>query len=201
MSRNVWSWVIMVGGVLVVAAAVVTAIVLANAQPSDSGEDGPDASSISPTPSESAEPSASPSASAAPDEEGPETQTPVPIGEEATSPDGVTAVVTAVTPFTAQGGGVGEIGGDAVRVDVTLSNTAETEQSLGSVTINLAYGPESTPGSPIFYDPSVVEFSGMLAPGESRSGSYVFAVPAEQRDSLTVWVYHTPTSPPFVFTK
>ncbi|MBF0672774.1 MAG: DUF4352 domain-containing protein [Salinibacterium sp.] len=195
---NAKSWWFVAGGVIV-AAIIVAVIALTVTNDTAPSTPAPGASaSATPSPAPSTDATASPSA---PADDAPPADAPVPIGEEATADDGVTAVVTAVTSFTAAGGGVGEVGGDAVRVDVTLTNTADAAQSLSAVVVNLAYGAEATPGSPIFYDPSVKEFNGELAPGESRSGSYVFRVPSEEQGSITIEVSHTPASPPFVFAK
>lgn len=199
MSRR-W-WIVAASVIAVLVIAVVLALTLTGDSPE------------SPPGSESGSPTASPSASgddAAPDDAASDDTEdevvaplpePVPIGEAATAEDGVMAVITGVTPFTATGSGVGEISGDALRVDVTFTNTSGAVQSLASVSVNLEYGPDATPGSPIFYDPSVVEFTGELAPGESRAGSYVFGVPADEQDSVTVTVSHNPNSVPFVFAR
>lgn len=191
-----------VAAIIVAATIVAGVIAFAIAQgPPDALEpngSAPTSASASPSPEGEA---TAPAPSPGDDGEPPVTGAPVPIGDEATADDGVVAVITGVTSFTAEAGGVGEVGGDALRVTITLTNTADAARSLGAVTVNLEYGANATPGSPIFSDPSVVEFGGELAPGESRSGTYVFAVPSGEQGSVTVTVSHAPASPPFVFTR
>ena len=55
------------------------------------------------------------------------------------------------------------------------------------------------PAGPIAADPSA-PLSGVLDPGATKSGTYVFTVPADQRNPVTVTVNYSAGAPTLVFT-
>jgi hypothetical protein len=67
------------------------------------------------------------------------------------------------------------------------------------VAVDLSHGAEQMP-APSLDDASVVPFTGTLQPGETVEGVYVFRVPTESRDTVTVSVGHRPGAPYAVFT-
>ena len=63
----------------------------------------------------------------------------------------------------------------------------------------MSYGADRTPASPLD-DPSRRPFCGMVAAGESADGVYVFSVPADARDSVTIEVGYQAGAPLLLFT-
>ena len=113
--------------------------------------------------------------------------------------DGVRATVRSVESIDGTGYGPGNIAGPALRVTVQLDNGTAEPVSLDGVAVDLAYGAEAIPGPPLD-DPSRAPFSGTLPAGSSAEGVYVFTVPADQRDTVTVQVGYRPGAPVLAFT-
>lgn len=126
------------------------------------------------------------------------TLAPVPLDETAEFGDEISAALSALEEIDGQGEGIGEISGPALRVTISLNNGTANPLSLDAVTVNLTFGADATPAVPLS-DPSQQPFSGMLDPGQSAEGSYVFAVPLDVRDLISVTVSHSPASPTVVF--
>ncbi len=112
--------------------------------------------------------------------------------------DGVTATVRSLEAIEGTGYGPGNIAGPALRVTLLLENGTQDPLDLGGVAVELTTGPDSAPASPLD-DPSQAPFPGTLASGESAEGVYVFTVPVDQRDLVTISVGHRPGAPVMVF--
>jgi hypothetical protein len=107
--------------------------------------------------------------------------------------------VVSVEAIQGTASGPGNIAGPALRVTVRLTDGRSSAVSLDGVVVNLTYGQDATPASPLD-DPSGSPFSGTLAPGASGVGVYVFTVPADQRQVVTVSVGWEAAAPVMVFT-
>jgi hypothetical protein len=123
----------------------------------------------------------------------------VTIDEPAAAGDGVSASVHTVEAIEGSGFGPGNIAGPALRITVRLSNNTGAPVALDGVAVDLSTGAEATPASPL-EDPSRDPFSGTVAPGDTAEGVYVFTVPTDQRDLVTVSVGYRPGAPLMVFT-
>jgi hypothetical protein len=110
----------------------------------------------------------------------------------------VTAELSSIEEIDAEGRGRGSVSGPALRVTVRLTNGSGAPLSLDGVSVNLAFGADSAPASPVD-DPSVDPFAGGLEPGGAASGVYVFRVPEGQRGSVTVQVGVGPATPLAIF--
>ncbi|WP_448642509.1 hypothetical protein [Geodermatophilus sp. URMC 63] len=132
-------------------------------------------------------------------EELPPRLTPVALTEEAAVGNGVTATVEDLEAIEATGQGPGQVSGPAVRVTVRVTNGSGAPVSLDAVAVDLSYGPDATPASPL-EDPSSAPFTGTAAPGADATGVYVFTVPEGQRDALTLAVGYQAGAPYLVFT-
>ncbi len=95
--------------------------------------------------------------------------------------------------------GPGNIAGPALRVTVRVENGTAEPVALGGVAVNLAYGPDRTPASPLD-DPSQHPFATMVEPGQSAEGVYVFTVPADARDQVHIEVGYEAGAPLLQFT-
>lgn len=151
------------------------------ADPTASGSAGDGAAAPAPDPAQ-APPSLAPVALDAP----------VPL-------DQVVVSLTSIEAIDGEGQGPGNIAGPALRVTVHLANRTDGALPVDGVAVSVAYGADHTPASPL-EDPSRFPFGGSLAAGEEADGVYVFSVPTDQRDSVTVSVGYTASAPVAVFT-
>ncbi|MFQ1003612.1 hypothetical protein [Modestobacter sp. SSW1-42] len=124
---------------------------------------------------------------------------PVALDQEAGTGDGVTVRLDRIEAVQGTGTGPGNIGGPALRLTVALTNGSSAPLSLDGVQVTMTSGADQAPASPL-NDPSANELDGVLAPGGSVTGTYVFRVPQDQRDVVSVTVGHTAAAPLLVFT-
>lgn len=92
----------------------------------------------------------------------------------------------------------GEVSGPAVAVTLEVSNSSAQAIGLDSVTVTLTDA-AGNPASSIVADPSA-PLSGVLDAGAVKSGTYVFTVPSDQRNPVTVTVNYSSGAPTLVFT-
>jgi hypothetical protein len=123
---------------------------------------------------------------------------PVGFDQQAAVGDGIVADVVTMESIDGTAVGPGNIAGPALRVTIRITNGTTGPVSLDGVAVDLAHGEEQLPASPLD-DPSVVLFSGSLQPSESREGVYVFTVPADDRELLTLSVGYQAGAPFMVF--
>ncbi len=124
---------------------------------------------------------------------------PVALTEEAAVGNGVTATVEDLEAVQGSAQGPGQVAGPAVRVTVRIVNGTDAPVSLDAVAVDVTTGPDASPASPL-EDVSAVPFTGTVGPGGSAVGAYVFTVPADQRDAVTVAVGYQAGAPYLVFT-
>lgn len=121
------------------------------------------------------------------------------LDDEAAVGNGVSATLVSVRAVDGSATGPGNIAGPALRVTVHLTNRTVAPVGLDLVSVDLTYGDDRLPASPLD-DPSRVPFSGTLRPGGAAEGTYVFTVPADDRGVVTVSVGYQPGAPFMVFT-
>ncbi|WP_116449775.1 DUF4352 domain-containing protein [Blastococcus litoris] len=119
---------------------------------------------------------------------------PVPLDGTADAGTGITATLPAIEAIEGTGVGPGNVAGPALRVTVRIRNGSGEPVVLDGVAVNLYTGADLTPASPLD-DPSQELFTGRLEPGESADGVYVFTVPTDRRDAVTVEVGYGPGVP------
>lgn len=158
----------------------------------------PSSSSTTQQPTGSGSETAAPTATGGDANELPVPLEPVPLDETADFGDEVSAELVDLAAIQAEGQGVGEISGPAIRVTVGLLNGTSQPLSLDAVTVTLYFGSELTP-APSISDPGTVPFRGSLAPGESAQGVYTFSIAEDDRDNISITVSHSPTSSIVVF--
>lgn len=127
------------------------------------------------------------------------TKPPVPMGGTARFNPGVTVRVVRSVPVRLEGQGRGEVEGPGVRLDLVISNRTDETLDLSLVNATMTYGPNDTPARP---GPAAMErpFQGRLDPGGRQRASYVFGVPAGQRDDVRLLVSYTADQPVAVLT-
>ena len=118
----------------------------------------------------------------------------VPLQAQAAVGDGVTATLPSIEAIQGSATGPGNVSGPALRVTVRIENGTGAAVSLDGVAVNMYYGADLTPASPL-EDRSQQPFSGSVAPGASADGVYVFTIPADARDAVTVEVGYRAGAP------
>jgi hypothetical protein len=188
-----WWWAI---GAALVVVALVLAIVLTRSDDASTAATGTASTAtvretISPSKGSPPDPSSSPTAgeeaTTAPDEptgEPAPTQT-VPVDEEGTPEAGVTAAVSKIEAVEGTAELPGEVGGPSLRVTVQIDNETGSELDLSFAVVNLYYGADLKPALPLG-QPGVEPFPGSVDAGRSASGTYVFNVPVDERDDITI---------------
>jgi hypothetical protein len=123
----------------------------------------------------------------------------VALDDEAAVGNGITAEVVSLDAIAGTGTGPGNIAGPALRVTVQISNGTTAPVSLDGVVVDLTHGADLAPASPLD-DPSAAPFTGTVEPQGHREGVYVFTVPEDQRDAVTVSVGYQAGAPFLLFT-
>lgn len=195
----------LLAGLAVVVVAVLVAVLLLTG--GDDDEPGREAAATT-----SAAPATPPEQSSFP-EPTPTTPSPGPTGDVNQPPpalpavpldargevgNGVSATLASIEAIDAEARGPGQIAGPALRFTVAIQNGTAEDIVLDSVSVNAYHGAEYTPASPLD-DPSRSEFRGTLAAGGTAEGVYVFSVPADARDLVTLEVGYTAGAPLLVF--
>jgi hypothetical protein len=129
----------------------------------------------------------------------PPAQPAVALDQPAAVGDGVTASITSIEPIQGTGTGRGNVAGPALRVTVRIDNGTAKPVSLDGVTVGLTSGEDQTPASSLD-DPSQLPFAGTVGPGDTADGTYVFSLPEDSRDPVTVSVGYRAGAPILVFT-
>ena len=123
----------------------------------------------------------------------------VPLDGTGAVGNGIEATITSIEAIDGTAVGPGNIGGPALRVTVRILNGTAQDVSLDGVAVNASYGADDTPASPLD-DPSRAPFAGTVSPGAAGEGVYVFRVPPEARDLVTVEVGYEAGAPLLIFT-
>lgn len=109
----------------------------------------------------------------------------------------VTARISEVKAVQATASLPGEISGPAISATVEITNGSADPIGVDSVTVTLTDA-AGNPAVPI--DDNATPLQGVVQPGASATGTYVFTVPADQRNPVTVTVNYSAGAPTLVFT-
>ena len=111
---------------------------------------------------------------------------------------GVSARITKIESVQGVARGPGEISGPALRITVSLANTSTREISVPTVPLEVTYGKQQTPAISLS-KPGVDPFPQILAADSTTTGTYVFAVPPDERGVIRVSVGYSAKAPILVF--
>ena len=103
------------------------------------------------------------------------TPSPSPVGQEVALGE-LRATVVSVEPVAVDARGPGEIAGSGAAVRLRVRNASSAPADLAGLAVT-ASSPDGVPAVPSSGEPAE-PLAGALAPGEQRSGTYVFALPA-----------------------
>jgi hypothetical protein len=123
----------------------------------------------------------------------------VALDAEAAVGNGIVATLPRIEAIEGTAVGPGNIAGPALRVTVRIANGTAEDVPLEGVAVNMYYGADRTPASPLD-DPSRRPFGGLVSAGDSAEGIYVFSVPADARDAVTIEVGYQAGAPLLLFT-
>lgn len=110
----------------------------------------------------------------------------------------VTASVVKVSAIIGKAHGPGEVGGPSVELQIRLSNLTKAPLGLGSVVVTVDDAAR-VPASPLSGAPAQ-GFHETLASGASAVGTYVFALPADHKNPLSITLSYSADAPAAVFT-
>ena len=149
--------------------------------------DGPSTGGTSPTPNSGTDSPVSPELP------------PVAPDQEAVGQDGVRVALPLIEPVQGEAVAPGEISGPSIRVTARITNGTRQQVDLGYAVVNAYIGSERAPASTLT-KPGGAPFQGVLQPGESADGVYLFLIPEAQRANVTITVDYAPGVPTIVFT-
>ncbi|WP_419818319.1 hypothetical protein [Glaciibacter flavus] len=92
----------------------------------------------------------------------------------------------------------GEVAGPAVRYTIQIDNEGSDPLDLTFTTVTAFLGDAMSPALQLT-QPDGAPFAGVLQPGQSAAGVYIFRVPTDQRSDVTVNVAYRVGSPAAVF--
>ena len=197
------------GAAVLVAAAVVVALVVRGTDDGSSTDDpaGAGSSVATPDPTASGGDAADEGAAPVPDaSEGPtgaaedptaREQPPVALDASPTVTDGITLRVESLSATDAAAALPGEVAGPGVSVTLVLDNDGGRPFDLSTTVVNLYSGPDGTPANAVSTGTSA--FPSEAPAGTATTATYVFAVPADERDQVRVTVDAAVDLPTVVF--
>lgn len=100
--------------------------------------------------------------------------------------DGVKAEITDVRRVKSDGVGVGDLATPSVAVTVQITNGSKRPIDATAVNVNGYYGADLRPASVQPTDTRNDPIGRSIGPGESATGTYVFALPSDSRAIFTV---------------
>jgi len=102
--------------------------------------------------------------------------------------DGLRLAVTSITQgkVTGQGPGV-FLGEPKTEIGLRMTNRSGRAVNLDQVVVTLVYGSERRTSRPV-YDERARDFNGVLRPGRSAAATYLFSVPRDELDDVTMFV-------------
>ncbi len=117
----------------------------------------------------------------------------VPLHATADFGTGLTVRITRITPIAGRATAPGEVDGPALRIALAARNSSKHPVSLDGSVVFVSYGPDRTPATEL--SSGEQRFGGSVAPGGTRSATYAFTVPKDQRGDVRVEVSYTGRAP------
>lgn len=113
---------------------------------------------------------------------------PVAVGEPAHVSAGILTKVVSIESVQGEARIPGEIAAPAIRVTLEFTNHTQSSVDMTRTVVIAEYGPDSVPAEELSGGAS--EFPTEIAPGQSASAAFIFAVPVEQRNGVRFLVDH-----------
>jgi hypothetical protein len=113
--------------------------------------------------------------------------------------DGASVRVVEARQQITSGRGPGDLAGQAQTVfTLEVTNGSDAELDLNAVVVQATYGDAAAQAAPL-YDRETVDFGGTLAPGDTATAVYSFAIPDDQLGRVSLSVDVDGTRFPAVF--
>ncbi|WP_051973021.1 hypothetical protein [Cryobacterium sp. MLB-32] len=125
-------------------------------------------------------------------------QAPVALTEAAMAVPQVVVTLGSLEAVDGLAQGPGEVAGPALRFTVTVRNGTDASVSLASTVVNVYAGLDQTPSIDLA-EPGGVPLPDEVKPGQSATGTFVFAVPQESRGVVKISVDYSAGVPVVVF--
>lgn len=197
--RKAWLWG--AGAFVAVVAAVIVYAVVASGSGRAPDGDPPGTPRPSATASATASPG-DPSAQPTPDPSATSATMPelAPVAPDQPSDNskGLVATISAMKAVDGEAVQPGDIAGPAVQFTLTLTNDTDSVVDLGLIAVNAYIGEARTPAIGLV-KPGGAPFEGTLKAGDSAEGVYVYNIPEDQRDDVTLTLDYEAGQPAFVF--
>ncbi|GAB2979461.1 hypothetical protein [Frigoribacterium salinisoli] len=124
-------------------------------------------------------------------------QPPVALDASPVLVDGITLRVESLTAVDADAALPGEVAGPGVSVTIVVDNAGDEALDLSTTVVNAYSGEDLTPGETVSTGTS--RLPDRVEAGSTATGTYVFTVPAEERDAVRVTVDAAVDLPTIVF--
>lgn len=111
---------------------------------------------------------------------------------------GVTVSLGELEAVDGEANAPGETAGPAVRFTVTVENGTDASIDLSTVVVTAYSGADRVPAEPLT-EPGAVPFESEVAARETATATFVYTVPVEQRDDVTIIVDYQAGVPAAVF--
>lgn len=196
--RKTWLWITVAVVVAVVIAVIVYFAVTAGSSQGGSPSASPSPSSSSSAPADGADPSAQPTPDPSATPGTMPQLAPVAPDEPSDNGEGLVAQITAMKAVQGEAVQAGEIAGPAVQFTLRLTNDTDAPIDLGLIAVNAYIGEGLTPAGGLV-KPGAAPFEGTLDVGDSTDGVYVYSIPENQRDDVTLTLDYRAGQPAFVF--
>ena len=121
----------------------------------------------------------------------------IPLSATADFGTGLTVAISQIESVRSKAERPGEISAPAVRLTLRAHNASGRPITIEGMVVTLEYGRKRTPAISV-HEPGGVPFAGVLAPGSSARGVYVFNVPHDARDQIRVITSYTGAAPTLV---
>ncbi len=103
--------------------------------------------------------------------------------------DGVSLSIVRMTARVEKGKGPGVFPGRRyTAISLSLTNGSSRVIDLNQVVVTTTYGSPARLAAPVYEDSEAKDFSGTVKPGASATASYMFAIPTNQKASVTTMV-------------
>ncbi|RIJ51509.1 hypothetical protein DZG00_08610 [Clavibacter lycopersici] len=185
----------------VVAALVAVAVIISIVLVVSTGPDGDTSGTANEEPAFPSDPNATSSPVTSQDpadgQAPPEEASPVALDATAEPVPGVSASIGSLAAVDGVADGPGEVAGPAVSFTLTIENRTDAAVSLASTVVTVASGDDLLPADPL--STGSAPLPAEAAPGETVTGTYVFALPLERRDDVRIAVDYMAGTPVVVF--
>ncbi|MGV8858334.1 hypothetical protein [Rhodoglobus sp.] len=123
---------------------------------------------------------------------------PIAIDKPGVITTGLTAQISKVEEVDGTARGPGEVAGPSLRVTVTITNTSSDAATLRTAVVSCYFGADRTPAQEL-REPGGVPLPESVSANSAVDGVYVFTVPPEERDNITILVDYSVDVSPLVF--